>query len=228
MTKEFEERRLEDEETREGRQEAYNKELERWKELHNRRKEVRQRHKKHQKDMEKGRGSVDADMFAKDEEFINNPEPEKPVPPEEFDEAKVRAEIESTARKFRRNPGEPKLTLELTMSGKTTKDGDIYDNREINRRNAVNKTKILFKIVFNGKEVCQSQSRMIGQDFVIPIGQIFPIQIVQWPDSLKIQIIEGSTLKTTVLAEVDIPLCPSNTSLDKVNQFNKNLARNAL
>ena len=36
--------------------------------------------------MEKGRGSVDADTFAEDEEFLNNPEPEKPTPPEDFDE----------------------------------------------------------------------------------------------------------------------------------------------
>ena len=32
---------------------------------------------------------------------------------------------------------------------------------------------------------------MIGQDFVVPIGQIFPIQIVQWPEKLTVQIIEG-------------------------------------
>ena len=78
------------------------------------------------------------------------------------------------------------------MSGKTTKDTDIYDNRELNRRNATNKTKILIKIFFNGREVCQSQSKMIGQDFVVPIGQIFPIQIVQWPEKLTVQIIEGT------------------------------------
>ena len=39
-----------------------------------------------EQDMEKGRGSVDADTFAEDEEFLNNPEPEKPTPPEDFDE----------------------------------------------------------------------------------------------------------------------------------------------
>ncbi len=74
----------------------------------------------------------------------------------------------------------------------------------------------MFKILFNGREVCQTSSKMIGQDFVVPIGQIFPIQIEQWPESLKIQIIEGSTLKTNILSEVEIPLCDSNTSLDKV------------
>ena len=32
-----------------------------------------------------------------------------------------RADIEEAARRCRRNPGEPKLTLELTLTGKTTK-----------------------------------------------------------------------------------------------------------
>ena len=106
------------------------------------------------------------------------------------------------------------------MGGKTSKESEIHDNRELNRRNAVNKTKIMFKILFNGKEVCQSQSKIIGQDFVVPIGQIFPIQIQQWPESLRIQIIEGSTLKSSVIADVHIPVCDPNTSLDKVSSKN--------
>ena len=109
------------------------------------------------------------------------------------------------------------MFLELQLNGKTTTSGDIYDNREINRRTAVTKTKIFFKVFFNGKEVCQSSLKLIGQDFIIPVGQIFPIQIIHWPESLKVQIIEGSTLRTTLLAELDIPIPASNTSLDKAD-----------
>ena len=58
----------------------YKNNLENWKTLHSERKEVRQRHKKHQKDMEKGRGSIDAKLFADDEELLAKPEPEKPKP----------------------------------------------------------------------------------------------------------------------------------------------------
>ena len=113
--------------------------------------------------------------------------------------------------------GEPKLFLELHLNGKTTPVGDIYDNREINRRNAVTKTKIFFKVFFNGKEVCQSSLKLIGQDFIIPVGQIFPIQIIHWPESLKVQIIEGSTLRTSVLAEIDVPFPDSTSSIDKAD-----------
>ena len=113
--------------------------------------------------------------------------------------------------------GEPKLFLELHLNGKTTPVGDIYDNREINRRNAVTKTKIFFKVFFNGKEVCQSSLKLIGQDFIIPVGQIFPIQIIHWPETLKVQIIEGSTLRTSVLAEIDVPFPDSTSSIDKAD-----------
>ena len=43
-------------------------------------------------------------------------------------------------------------------------------------------------------------------DFVIPIGQIFPIQIVQLPETLKLQIIEGGTIKSTLVAEIKLPI----------------------
>ena len=64
--------------------------------------------------------------------------------------------------------------------------------------------------------MCQSSAKLIGQDFVVPLGQIFPIQvpppppppppshpqIVHWPESLVVEVVEGSTLRTTTLAQV--------------------------
>ena len=49
-------------------------------------------------------------------------------------------------------------------------------------------------------------SRPMHPDFVIPIGQIFPIQIVQLPETLKLQIIEGGTIKSTLIAEIKLPI----------------------
>ena len=109
---------------------------------------------------------------------------------------------------------------------------DVQDNRELQRRIAVSKTKVFTRISFNGKEVCQSSelwnpigteiknffhqliciflivsaSRPMHPDFVIPIGQIFPIQIVQLPETLKLQIIEGGTIKSTLIAEIKLPI----------------------
>jgi coiled-coil and C2 domain-containing protein 2A len=98
-------------------------------------------------------------------------------------------------------------------------NNEVQDNRELNRRNAVSKTKIFTRIFFNGKEVCQSASRSLPQDFVVQLGQIFPIQIVQWPETLTLQIIEGGTLKTSILAEVKLPLCEATKTLADCNRL---------
>ena len=58
--------------------------------------------------MEKGSGTVDAKVFADDEELLAQPEPDKPVPPPEFSETKVRKELEERAKELRRQPGRNK------------------------------------------------------------------------------------------------------------------------
>ena len=54
--------------------------------------------------------------------------------------------------------GENKIYLELMTSMNTNGNPppDVQDNREIQRRVAVSKTKVFTRISFNGKEVCQS------------------------------------------------------------------------
>ncbi len=72
-------------------------------------------------------------------------------------------------------------------------DGDsasnsVQDNREMSRRQAVNKTKLFVRLFFNGKEVCQSSARSMNKNFVVTFAQIFPIQIVQLPEVLTLQV----------------------------------------
>ena len=150
--------------------------------------------------------------MANDEALLAEPERKKPEQPMAFDHEKVQKELEKHALECRRPPGEPKLHLELVNTSSNASN-ETHDNREINRRNAVGKTKIFAKIFFNGKEVCQSTSRILSPDFVVQVGQIFPIQIVQLPEQLTLQIIEGGTLRTNVLAEVKIPICEPTKSL---------------
>ena len=217
IDKEFLERVQEAEERKKVEEKEYEAAMTQWKKLHAERREVRQRHKKHQRDMERGRGGVDATQFAEDEETLAKPEPEKPDQPVQFEAAKVREELEAAAGRCRRQPGEPRLILELTLTGGVTRTADIYDNREVNRQNAVSKTKVFIKVFFNGKEVCQTSSKLIGQDFVVPIGHIFPIQIVHWPQTLTLEINEGSSLRTTTIVEVPLPLPAATQGLDKAS-----------
>ena len=64
----------------------------------------------------------------------------------------------------------------------------MQDNLELSRRQATSKTKIFVKLFFNGKAVCQSSSKPISDDFMVPFGHIFPLRIVQLPESLRLQV----------------------------------------
>ena len=75
--------------------------MERWRELHAQRKEVRQRHKRHQRDMERGRGTIDARQFADDEALLGEEEPEKPRAPGDFPGAATRERMEKAAASAR-------------------------------------------------------------------------------------------------------------------------------
>ena len=195
----------------------YEEDLNAWKEVHNRRKEARRRQKQRDKNSEQGIGSVDVKEMALDEEILAQPEEEKPEPPGPFDEVAVMTEIEDVAKKCRRPPGETKITLELQMNVTSSGDNEqLVDSKEAKRRNALKKTKIFAKIFFNGKEVCLSAAKEMNDDFSVNFGQIFPLQIVQWPESLKVHIYEGSSIKSTQLTVVSVPLCDTSTTLDSV------------
>ncbi len=185
-------------------QAAYTNQIQVWKDMHNQRREARKRQKQRQKDAEKGSGTADANEMANDESLLAEPEAQKPEPPEPFDETATREELEKKALECRRPPGEPKIHLELIHANGS--NSEAHDNRELNRRNALSKTKIFTKIFFNGKEVCQSTAKIMPSDFTIQLGQIFPIQIVQLPEQLTLQIIEGGTIKTNVIAELKLPI----------------------
>ena len=181
------------------------------------RKEARKRQKQRQKDAERGSGTGDASEMAEDDALLAEPESEKPEEPKQYDEKTMRNELEKKAMECRRPPGEPKIYLELTnsLNANSSSTSDIHDNRELQRRTALSKTKVFTRIFFNGKEVCQSSSRPMNQDFVLQIGQIFPIQIVQLPETLKLQIIEGGTIKSTMVAEIKLPISePTKTLSD--------------
>ena len=113
-------------------------------------------------------------------------------------------QIAENAERCRRPPGKPRMVLELGFPAAAAASAagrggggrgageDVHDNREINRRNAAAKTKIFVKIFFNGKAVCQTASKSLlsNRDFLIHIGQIFPLQIMQLPETLKLQVID--------------------------------------
>ncbi|XP_006884601.1 PREDICTED: coiled-coil and C2 domain-containing protein 2A [Elephantulus edwardii] len=140
------------------------------------------------------------------EEPIAGEEPVKPVPPALTDPAVIEQEVRDRAAHSWRRPGEPMLVPELSLAGSVTPN-DQCPRVEVLRREDVKRRSVHLKVLFNNKEVSRTVTRPLGADFRVHFGQIFNLQIVNWPESLTLQVYEtvghgGPTL----LAEVFLPV----------------------
>nr|XP_054365055.1 coiled-coil and C2 domain-containing protein 2A [Mirounga angustirostris] len=140
------------------------------------------------------------------EEPYPGEEPVKPVPPEATDWALVEQQVRERAARSRRRPGEPTLVPELSLAGSVTPN-EQCPRAEVLRREDVKRRSIYLKVIFNDKEVSRTDSRPLGADFRVHFGQIFNLQIFNWPESLTLQVYETiGHSGTTLLAEVFLPI----------------------
>ncbi|XP_062991571.1 coiled-coil and C2 domain-containing protein 2A isoform X2 [Elgaria multicarinata webbii] len=146
------------------------------------------------------------------EDSENVEEPVKPMPPPGVDRLQVELQVRERAGRIRRKPGEPVLIPELSLTGSITPN-ELCPRAEISRREDVKKRSLFVKVLFNSKEVSRTVSRQISSDFRIHFGQIFNLQIFNWPESLKLQLYETVGLgSANLLMEVFIPI-PETTVL---------------
>ncbi|XP_034527987.1 coiled-coil and C2 domain-containing protein 2A isoform X3 [Ailuropoda melanoleuca] len=133
-------------------------------------------------------------------------EPVKPVPPEPTDRALVEQQVRERAARSRRRPGEPTLVPELSLAGSISPN-EQCPRAEVLRREDVKRRSVYLKVIFNDKEVSRTDSRPLGADFRVHFGQIFNLQIFNWPESLTLQVYETvGHSGTTLLAEVFLPV----------------------
>ncbi|MEE6462446.1 hypothetical protein FKM82_001600 [Ascaphus truei] len=139
-------------------------------------------------------------------------EPIKPSPPAMINGEDVEQQVRAKAGNIRRRPGEPVLIPELSPSGSVTTN-DMCPRVEVLRRGDIPKHSMFLKILFNNKEVSRTVTSRLGSDFRIHLGQIFNLQIFNWPESIKMQIFETvGHGGVTLLAEAFIPI-PETTVL---------------
>ncbi|XP_055963271.1 coiled-coil and C2 domain-containing protein 2A [Sorex fumeus] len=133
-------------------------------------------------------------------------EPVKPVPPEPVDRTAVEQQARERAAQTRRRPGEPLLVPELSLAGSVTPN-DQCPRVEVARREDVKRRSVYLKVLFNNKEVSRTDSQPLGADFRVHFGQIFNLQIFNWPESVTLQVYETvGHGGTTLLAEVFLPI----------------------
>ncbi|XP_007496776.2 coiled-coil and C2 domain-containing protein 2A isoform X1 [Monodelphis domestica] len=178
----------------EKKMEAYRMEYQEWKTW---KKAQRIRKKKKKTEEEQ-------DEVAEESEY--GKEPVKPTPPEPVDKLAIEQQVREKALHSRRKPGEPILVPELSLAGSVTPN-ELCPRAEILRREDIKKRSVFLKVLFNNKEVSRTVSRQIGMDFRVHFGQIFNLQIHNWPESITLQVYEtvgyGSTI---LLAEVFLPI----------------------
>nr|XP_034994419.1 protein CC2D2B [Zootoca vivipara] len=86
-----------------------------------------------------------------------------------------------------------------------------FQKDEQQRREKVKMEKYFIKIYYNNKLVSSTSEAPLHQDFKVIFQQIFRIQVLNWPESLRLEIFESSK-KPTLLAKVYLPL-PNNVTL---------------
>ncbi|XP_029446608.1 coiled-coil and C2 domain-containing protein 2A isoform X2 [Rhinatrema bivittatum] len=139
-------------------------------------------------------------------------EPVKPSIPEPMKREEVEQEVREKATNIRRKLGEPVLIPELSLAGGITPN-ELCPRGEVWRREDVQKRSMFVKVLFNNKEVSRTVSCRMSSDFRVHFGQIFNLQIFNWPESIKFQVYETIGLSgTNLLAEVFIPI-PETTIL---------------
>ncbi|KAM6261400.1 coiled-coil and C2 domain-containing protein 2A isoform 2-T2 [Porphyrio hochstetteri] len=178
----------------EKKMEEYKAELQEWKSW---KKAQKSKKKKKKTDIHEEEESADYDLG---EERV------KPIPPKMASSLEIEQQVRKKADNCRRKPGEPVLIPELVLSGSITPT-ELCPRAEVLRREDVKKCSAFIKVLFNSKEVSRTVTRPISSDFRVHFGQIFNLQIFNWPESLKLQIYETTGMSsTTLLAEVFIPV----------------------
>lgn len=83
----------------------------------------------------------------------------------------------------------------------------IFIFREELRRLNVKRSMIFIKLFYNGKEVCRSKAQPLSQKFSVKVAERFAIRILEWPESLMLEIHEetGALNKTVLVPGIYLP-----------------------
>ncbi|XP_064382985.1 coiled-coil and C2 domain-containing protein 2A-like [Halichondria panicea] len=131
------------------------------------------------------------------------PERPRPIPPPAFNEDQVRAELLDYQHRHLKPPGDPILTPEFRHNHALT--GDI-PRLEAQRREDTARAKLHVRVLFNNQLVSQTKECTLNSDFTSEIHETFNLKIVEWPESIKLEIFESGLITSTLISEVYVPI----------------------
>ena len=79
---------------------------------------------------------------------------------------------------------------------------------EVQRRRQIARTHIWTRLMINGRYAGKCSPMVLRRDFTVPLHFSFPVQVLNWPNSVVLQLWErrGPPLPASLLAEVPVPL----------------------
>lgn len=162
------------------------------------------------KKMVQPKGSNEQDYddqeYDQSEETLEKAPPKlAPKPPEKLPLEPIEKQTRAKASRIRRKPGEANLIPVLYTSGNITAT-ELCPPAEENRRNEVAKLSFFIRVLYNNKEVSQTEKHFLSSNFKLHFGNIFNLKILNFPQSINLQVFEGTGLSHTLLAQVYIPV----------------------
>ncbi|XP_071836357.1 coiled-coil and C2 domain-containing protein 2A-like [Apostichopus japonicus] len=193
-------------EIQEDYEEEYEKRMGQYKTALREWKEYLKNKKKKRKKKQGSQENLTGDENEEDDDENEEEPVAKPLKPEyEFLENEVRESVRQKMLKNRRRPGEPFITPELNNTAIITPTHEC-PRQEQQRRADVQKCRCFIKVFVNGKEVSKTSVRSLSSDFTIHFGNIFNVQVVQWPESIALQVHETGVTGNICLADLFLPV----------------------
>ncbi|XP_033097939.1 coiled-coil and C2 domain-containing protein 2A-like isoform X1 [Anneissia japonica] len=211
MAEELEELREEHQQQYSKQMEVYKAEMEQWKKFMKEKKKKGKKTKRGSREgLTESQGESDAEP---QDSVLEVPKPDKPQ--KDFNEENEKIILKQKYKQMRRKPGEPYLFPELSNTAVITPSSDCA-KEEQSRRNDMQKSRCFIKVLINNKEVSRTGVRTLSSDFTIRFGEIFNVQIVQWPESIKLQVFESGMINN-MLAEVFLAIPATRITTDVVD-----------
>ncbi|KAM6963078.1 coiled-coil and C2 domain-containing protein 2A [Aplochiton taeniatus] len=184
----------------------YRRQLEEWKAWRRKRRAKKKKKKKKKSPSQDETEEEEGEDLGESEGETAGEGPEKPEAPKEPDLDATEQQVREKASRIRRKPGESILVPELTASGNITSN-EQCPRAEYARREDVTKHSLFIKVLYNDKEVSRTDGRSLNSGFRVHFGQIFNLKIVNWPESIKMQLFEAvGSSSASLLAEVFVPV----------------------
>jgi hypothetical protein len=129
-----------------------------------------------------------------------------------FDEDAAKIALLERYKQTKRKPGSSILTPVFSKRTITeVTPTATCDPQEQARRLNIERTQIYLKLLVNNKFVTKTKVKHPNIDFTVEFGEMFTLQLVKWPDNLKLQVVSILVRITYILTLILIITQPANT-----------------